>query len=128
MTRNVGLTDYSKKLFTFSKPYIEVYDSNEVKDTILHEIAHALTPDAETSHDDSWKEMFILIGGSGEVDFISTKEFQDYINKYEMYCSHCGRAGDRSPRKTNIDYACSYCLARTGKQYILTCRKINKRP
>lgn len=50
-----------------SKHYVQYHNEEQVRDLILHEIAHALDYliRGESFHDDFWKEIFKKIGGSG---------------------------------------------------------------
>ena len=75
-------------------------DSNndaEIMDTIKHELAHVLAflfDGQNHGHDSTWKNIFLSLGGSGDVHF-SQKEFfgedVDKAYKYTAYCSKCGK-------------------------------------
>jgi hypothetical protein len=56
-----GLCKYKRKLVRFSKSYIELNIYEEVVDTILHEIAHALAGPGK-GHGYFWKKKAIEIG------------------------------------------------------------------
>lgn len=61
-----GLCSYSKKVISLSKPLTAIWDESDVLDTILHEIAHALTgylPN-EGHHGPSWRRACIIVGAS----------------------------------------------------------------
>ena len=60
-----GRCSYGKKTIYISKHYLQTASDFDIKDTILHEIAHALTPGH--GHDDHWKSKAIDIGCSGDV-------------------------------------------------------------
>lgn len=49
------------RYIALSRPFIEVNDAAIVRDTILHEIAHALVGEGHTP---AWREMAIRIGAS----------------------------------------------------------------
>jgi len=62
-TRYLGLCNYRKKQIILNKPWVKREGgiaSADVKDTILHEIAHAMTPGA--GHGKDWKAVCRLIG------------------------------------------------------------------
>lgn len=63
--RCFGTCDYLKKEIRLSWSLCENRPVKLNIDTILHEIAHALTPGDK--HGKRWKERFILMGGSGKV-------------------------------------------------------------
>lgn len=58
-----GKCSYRKKTIYLSKHYVSASNADDVKDTILHEIAHALTPG--DGHGARWKSKAIEIGCSG---------------------------------------------------------------
>lgn len=53
-------------VITLSKDFMEVFDEKEVMETILHEIAHALTPPGFSPHGKEWKAIARSIGSTGE--------------------------------------------------------------
>jgi predicted SprT family Zn-dependent metalloprotease len=62
-TRRFGLCDPCTQVISLSRPLTELNDVSEVRDTILHEIAHALTPrDARGSHGTQWQAMARTVG------------------------------------------------------------------
>ena len=80
----------------------------KVRETTLHEIAHALTfDDDDTDHGPIWKEKFISMGGSGDasVSLILKKSDYNYVvrcgsihcnykdyyfNRTVVHCPKCG--------------------------------------
>jgi predicted SprT family Zn-dependent metalloprotease len=56
-----GACHYKSKRITLSKAFTQAADLAAVKDTILHEIAHALTG-AEHAHDADWKHNACALG------------------------------------------------------------------
>ena len=75
-------------------------DSNndaEIMDTIKHELAHVLAflfDGQQHGHDSTWKNIFLSLGGSGNVYFSQKKFFGEDIDKaykYTVYCSKCGK-------------------------------------
>ncbi len=52
------------RVISLSMHVTRLHDEAEVRDTILHEIAHALAGPSH-GHDDVWKEIALSIGGSG---------------------------------------------------------------
>jgi predicted SprT family Zn-dependent metalloprotease len=58
-----GSADYKSKTISLSPLYVSKASESEVQNTVLHEIAHALTPGHK--HDEVWKAMAKSIGCNG---------------------------------------------------------------
>ena len=56
-----GYCDYKEKAIAISRVWISKLGEKEIKDTILHEIAHALLP-ANTRHSPEWKVLAKKLG------------------------------------------------------------------
>ena len=61
--RRFGVCVPRIKLIAISKPLVELNEEARVKNTLLHEIAHALTPGH--GHDRVWRSMAIAMGCDG---------------------------------------------------------------
>ncbi|NBT51009.1 MAG: hypothetical protein EBT12_05555, partial [Marivivens sp.] len=59
-----GQCRYTPKEISLSRPLTKANDEEQVRDTILHEIAHALTPGE--GHGNVWKKVAIKIGCDGK--------------------------------------------------------------
>jgi predicted metal-dependent hydrolase len=65
MKRTFGYCSWGKvKMIKLSMPLIKIANERAVKNVILHEIAHALTPGHR--HNFVWREKLIEIGGDGK--------------------------------------------------------------
>ena len=60
-----GLCQYGPRLISLSHYFVELNDEAEIKDTILHEIAHALAGKA-AGHSWKWKQIARSIGAVPE--------------------------------------------------------------
>jgi len=58
--RRFGCCNFTRKTISLSRPLTLLNTEDEVRDTILHEIAHALTPRA--GHGPAWRAMCVRIG------------------------------------------------------------------
>ena len=65
ITKAGGYTYYTKKIIRLGYKYIHRATKKELKDTILHEIAHALVGHKVQAHGKIWKSKAIEIGCSG---------------------------------------------------------------
>lgn len=81
-----GKCSYKKKEIQLSKSITELNNEEIVKDTILHEIAHALIG-PNHGHNFVWKEKAIEIGCSG-TRTASSFTIIPYI--YDLVCPKCG--------------------------------------
>ena len=100
-----GQTWVHQKKITLSKKYVERVNISDIKDTLIHEIAHALV-DPKSNHNDIWRNKFISIGGSGRIYCKCFEKLSDFkwkysckkcdlsqgycYRKYKIWCYHCG--------------------------------------
>ena len=62
--RRAGMCNYTKSRISLSAPLTRIHDEREVRDTILHEVAHALAG-SRAKHGPAWREVAVRIGCSG---------------------------------------------------------------
>lgn len=101
-----GLTCSESRNIVLSKQAIERLKWWDLRDLILHEVAHALIPEGKP-HCLEWKEMFLKLGGSGRVcckNFSLKSDYKwlksctkcDYkelcFRRYSLWCEECGSA------------------------------------
>jgi predicted SprT family Zn-dependent metalloprotease len=87
--RRVGQCSHRTKTISYSLYYLEKSTDEDIKDTILHEIAHALV-DPQHGHDSTWRIKCMEIGAkpqrlAGE-DAVTSATYN-----YEIYCTNCGK-------------------------------------
>jgi len=109
----VGFCSHRKKIISLSREYIPQLERSEVKDTILHEIAHALVGSGN-GHNHIWKQKAIDIGCNGKRLYLGDA---CVIPKYKGTCPRCERAIFRNKR-TNI--SCSKCDRRYNPDLLFT--------
>ena len=100
--RRGGLCDYRNKMVCMSEQFALRVDDDEVADTLLHEIAHALVGQ-EHGHDEIWRAMAKKIGCSG----IRTHDANFSLPKWIVSCHHCGWHMSRQQRRRNL--VCRTC-------------------
>lgn len=64
-TSRFGSCNHRCKTITMSRLLVTLNDKREVRDTILHEIAHALAGPKVRAHGREWREIALRIGCNG---------------------------------------------------------------
>jgi predicted SprT family Zn-dependent metalloprotease len=121
----LGVCKISKleKVIGLSKYWVKGLDEAEVLDTILHEIAHALTPGE--GHKQAWKDMCIKIGAKPnrladvvkpvkevkqlEYNYKKEKKYRKPKVEYIFECTGCGVSSVRHRIKQSSTYSCGLC-------------------
>jgi predicted SprT family Zn-dependent metalloprotease len=104
---HLGNCFYSAKTIELSRHFVENHSEEEIKEVILHEIAHALLKGIEEGHGPLWKAECRRLG-------ISPDRCYDAPNmpsgKWEAKCSICDRIFKRYNKPTNDKtYFCGKC-------------------
>ncbi len=117
-----GLCSSTNKVINLSRPLTELNELKHVKDTILHEIAHALAPFTE-HHGKIWKQIARDIGCEPQRCY--SDDVIQPMGKYTATCKKCGKQTqkDKKPRRGRM-IACGACCkkfnhGRFAKKYKL---------
>jgi predicted SprT family Zn-dependent metalloprotease len=111
--KSFGLCVYSKREIQLSKHLVVYMSEDAVKNTIIHEIAHALT--IGHGHDNVWRRRCIELGGNGnrvsgaenfENGMTGQIAYLKSISKYTLTCPTCGNTFHIS-RKPKHDSSCT---------------------
>lgn len=104
--RRLGLTNYAKQTVSLSKVYVQNIQVTEaqVLDTLLHEIAHVLTPGC--GHNKKWIQQAQKIGCNGKR--CSDLDESLSIPKYILECG-CRMYPRHRVRKKYLQMKCPHC-------------------
>jgi predicted SprT family Zn-dependent metalloprotease len=108
--RRFGCCHYSTREITLSKSLVLLNSEANVRNTILHEIAHALTPGH--GHDSVWRRKAMEIGCTGDRCYKS-KDVVTPQSKYVAKCVGCGNTYKKH-RRPKVSYSCTPC---SGSRY-----------
>lgn len=83
-----GRCNYRRRIIQLNENWTERAMPADVRNTILHEIAHALVGHGH-GHNSVWHDKFIGIGGNGE-----TKATDHGLHATKKYVVHCAKGCD----------------------------------
>jgi predicted SprT family Zn-dependent metalloprotease len=101
--RRFGLCSHRRKVISLSRYLVSLNGEWDVRDTILHEIAHALVG-RNVHHGPTWQQMAARIGAMPTRCYDKTVE--QPTAKWEGRCPGCGKRITRLRRK---DISCGQC-------------------
>lgn len=103
---SLGLCYYRQQRIEVSRHHLNSTDA-EVKNTVLHEIAHALCfiHNQERGHGYNWKRWCVKVGA--KPTRCGSSSGMTY--KYSYYCRNCNKIVHRSHRQVRANYICSKC-------------------
>ena len=112
--RRFGACNYTTRTISLSRTLTRLNDDAAVRETLLHEIAHALTPGA--AHGPAWQAKCLEFGISVQRCYTSAEVVQP-PSRYLLVCDTCGLEVPRH-RKTTLPVACrDCCMKRNGGRY-----------
>lgn len=115
--RTNGRCSYRTRTILLSKPLTRLRTEEAVRITIMHEIAHALTPGSK--HGDAWRMQMWRFGlppNRCSQDDVDTSS----ISNWQAKCVGCKKVYHMI-RKPRVDRACSQCCkGKYNPAYVLT--------
>lgn len=113
--RRFGVCNYRYKRIGLSKHLVSLNDESQVRDTILHEIAHALVG-AKHGHDYVWRTKAIEIGCDGQRCY-SSNVVETPESRYIATCNGCGEVFKRHKMTQKMRFINSSCASCSGGRY-----------
>jgi predicted SprT family Zn-dependent metalloprotease len=110
-----GVCRFGRRQIGISAPLTALHDEAEVRDTILHEIAHALVGPRH-GHDAVWRAKAVEIGSSGER--CTSPDAPRVIGDWVGRCP-AGHQRSRHRAPTRL-VSCGHCSARFDVRHLLT--------
>jgi predicted SprT family Zn-dependent metalloprotease len=106
--RRFGCCHHSRATITLSQPLTALNPESEVRDTLLHEIAHAIAG-PQAGHGPEWKRYAALVGARPERCYDET--IVAPRPRYISACPNCRKVYHRH-RAPKVRVACSACCDR----------------
>ena len=107
----LGACDYRKKVLSLSRHLLTQEDFALVRETLLHEIAHAQVGPGR-AHDAVWLAAAQALGIEGDVTYRGAADQEIFPRpRWALVCQHCGTVvAERHRRRMRIEhYACARC-------------------
>jgi predicted SprT family Zn-dependent metalloprotease len=123
--RAFGMCDYTRRTIFLSSVLTELNGEAEVRDTLLHEVAHALAGH-RAGHGPAWQKVAREIGAKLRRCY-DAEEVRQPPARYLLVCPSCRQVTPRH-RKLKGVYACRRCCERLNggrfsERYRLELRK-----
>lgn len=119
-----GLCSYKTQTISLSAELVSINDEAKVRDTILHEIAHALAPRG-SNHNYEWQRVARSIGCTAMRCHDATTPDAPWL----LVCPNCDQRIKRF-RRTNSKRACKRCCDRYNygrftEEFVMTWQRSN---
>lgn len=113
--RRAGQADHTRRRITLSRHLMALYSEDEVRETVLHEIAHARVG-ASHGHDDVWRAEARHLGASGQrlVDSAAPRVAGPWVGTCPA-----GHTVDRM-RRPSVPSSCSRCARHFSLAHLLS--------
>lgn len=111
--KRAGYCDYRHRVISLSRHLAELWPEHAVRDTVLHEIAHALAGPA-AGHGREWARIALAIGCNGEAKYKTTEDTPPVPFRYVGTCPGCGRKSGRHKmsKAIKLGASCGQCSPR----------------
>jgi predicted SprT family Zn-dependent metalloprotease len=106
--KRFGCCFYGRKVISLSLDIALLNSEEEIKETLLHEIAHALVGPGY-GHGEFWKCKAKMIGASPERCYSLDKVITPSLPKYIYVCKNCNHTISLTYRLRTVLKACKKC-------------------
>ncbi len=115
-----GSCNYQTREVTLSRHFTALNSAREVRDTLLHEIAHALVGPGH-GHNLTWRDTARRIGAPTRA---TNADAMMPAPRWSLICNDCGRqVAQRHRRVLNLTYTrCGYCGPHAGRLFWAECQ------
>ncbi len=113
-----GQCRYDVKEIRLSIPAMNARTVDGTKDTIRHEVAHALTQGDK--HGKAWKARYIALGGSGDRCVSEDTMVKPIEGRYRGHCTVCSRVVWRHRRPTRLSSCVDCNPKRFDERYLIS--------
>ena len=110
-----GCCWHYKKLITLSEDLVVLNSEEEVLNTILHEMAHALVSHRH-GHDKVWRQKAIELGCNGKRCYDGS--VIQPPTQYQATCDGCGYIYHRHRMGADRKYFCTLCNRKGNRAYL----------
>jgi predicted SprT family Zn-dependent metalloprotease len=113
--RRMGVCRGRKKVIDLSKKMTLLRPDDEVRNTIIHEVAHAIdnATRGHSGHDEVWRNIFISIGGNGLTHSSTSEEVCMKTYKYLAICPIHGQISGFIRKPSHTDgWICRKCKSK----------------
>lgn len=117
--RRAGQTNFTLKKITLSKPLTLLCTKDQVRETLLHEIAHALVG-PKHGHGPVWQKMARQVGAQPRR--LTTPDFPKASAPWRAVCD-VGHVHERF-RRPKHEVSCGRCSRRFSTQHLLTWTRV----
>jgi predicted SprT family Zn-dependent metalloprotease len=114
--RRVGACHHDTKRISLSRHYVDIADIDDVKQTLLHEVAHAMVGKRH-NHSQQWLDTARSIGYTGWIRHEGASP--THLARWRGTCPN-GHEVLRFRRPRNFVASCIECYPRYDERYLIT--------
>ncbi|XCB29068.1 SprT-like domain-containing protein [Arcanobacterium hippocoleae] len=120
--RRAGAANFSKQQITISRELTKFYSADQVRDIILHEIAHALVG-ANHAHDNVWRAKCLEIGAKPAARLREDPRTAAASRPNPLWIGSCpsGHTINRY-RRPRTPQSCGQCARTFSAEYLISWR------
>lgn len=123
--RRLGSCQYTERTITLSRPLTLVNSEDQMRDTILHEIAHVIAGHS-AGHGPRWKAACVRVGARPD----RCASMDEVVMPTAPWYHVCPQCDHRTPRykRPSRRYGCATCRTKTGRPVELRLERGGREP